>query len=147
MQSITYQPQLRRALPLVYGPKEYREQRDLFIRLDGLLHQSDLEHEFIKLSMEHRKIDLAEQSAKQAKNISQRGEDTELTPGQIKQISKRVENILDQLLAAIKQAHERIIGGRKLVNKEKILSFYDPDVQVIKRGKVMLKLSLEITSG
>jgi hypothetical protein len=43
MQSITYQPQLRRALPLVNGPKEYREQRDLFIRLDGLLHQSDLE--------------------------------------------------------------------------------------------------------
>jgi hypothetical protein len=84
--------------------------------------------------MEHRKIDLAEQSAKQAKNISQRGEDTELTPGQIKQISKRIENILDQLPAAIKQAHERFIGGRKLVNKEKILSFYDPDVQVIKRG-------------
>ena len=85
--------------------------------------------------MEHRKIDLAEQSAKQAKNISQRGEDTELNPGQIKQISKRIENILDQLPAAIKQAHERIIGGRKLVNKEKILSFYDPDVQVIKRGE------------
>ena len=331
MQSIAYQPQLRRALPLVNGPKEYRQQRDLFIRLDGLLHQSDLENEFIKLSMEHRKIDLAEQSAKQAKNISQgcvlalrsniarhitgmkhrefcirladspllqwflqigridgvksfakssssrfahcideaglqsinakliallnndgasvklglaepisfddiyfdstclkapihfpvdwvllrdatrtlmkatliirrnglrhrmpqeplsflsdmntlcmkmsakyrtkegrkhrkkvlremkclskriashahkhlkilsqRGEDTELTPGQIKQISKRIENILDQLPAAIKQAHERIIGGRKLVNKEKTLSFYDPDVQVIKRGK------------
>jgi len=331
MQNITFQPQLRPALPLVNGPKEYREQRALFIRLDELLHQSGLEHEFIELSMEHRQIDLNEHSSKQAENISQgcvlalrsniarhitgmkhrefcirladspllqwflqigrvdgvkafakstssrfahcideaglqainakliallnndgasvelglkknisfddiyfdstclkapihfpvdwvllrdatrtlmkatliirrhglrhrmpqeplsflsdmntlcmkmsakyrtkdgrkhrklvlremkhiskriasharkhlkilsqRGEETELSPGQIRQISKRMENVLDQLPAAIKQAHERIIGGRKLANKEKILSFYDPYVQVIKRGK------------
>lgn len=60
---------------------------------------------------------------------------TDFTSGQIRQISARIETILDQLPAAIKQAHERIIGGRKLRNDEKILSFYDPDVQVIKRGK------------
>lgn len=331
MKNITFQAQLRPALPLINGPKEYREQRALFIRLDELLHQSGLEHEFIKLSMEHRQIDLNEYSAKQAENISQacvlalrsniarhitemrhrefcirladspllqwflqigrvdgvkafakstssrfahcideaglqaintklitllnndcscvelgleksisfddiyfdstclkapihfpvdwvllrdatrtlmkatliirrhglrhrmpqeplsflsdmnalcmkmsakyrtkdgrkhrkavlremkgiskriasharkhlkilsqRGVETKLSPGQIKQISKRMENVLGQLPAAIKQAHERIIGGRKLANKEKILSFYDPDVQVIKRGK------------
>jgi len=331
MPSITFQPQLRPALPLVNGPKEYRDQRALFIRLDELLHQSGLEHEFIKLSMEHRQISLNEHSPKQAENIGracvlalrsniarhitgmkhrefcirladspllqwflqigrvegvkafakstssrfsncideaglrainaklialldndgagvdlglaesisfddvyfdstclkapihfpvdwvllrdatrtlmkatliirrnglrhrmpqeplaflsdmntlcmkmtakyrtkdgrkhrkavlremksiskriasharkhlkilgERGAETELATGQIKQIRKRIENILDQLPAAIKQAHERIIGGRKLANKEKILSFYDPDVQVIQRGK------------
>lgn len=37
--------------------------------------------------------------------------------------------------AIIKQAHERIIGGRKLANDDKILSLYDRDMQVIKRGK------------
>ena len=71
MQSITSQPQLRPALPLINGPKEYREQRDLFIRLDELLHQSSLEHEFIKLSMEHRQITLGKHSAKQIEGISQ----------------------------------------------------------------------------
>ena len=36
---------------------------------------------------------------------------------------------------AKKQAHERIIGGRKVANEEKILSLYDPEVRVIVRGK------------
>ena len=35
----------------------------------------------------------------------------------------------------IKQAHERIIGERTVPNAEKILSAYEPDVQVIVRGK------------
>ena len=37
--------------------------------------------------------------------------------------------------AVVKQAHERLVGGRKQPNKEKILSLYDPDIQVIVRGK------------
>ena len=37
---------------------------------------------------------------------------------------------------AIRQAHERIIGGRKVSNKDKILSFYEPDIHVIVRGKM-----------
>ena len=53
MQSITYQPFLRPALPQVFGPKEYREERQLFIRIDELLSTSGLEAEFIGLSMKH----------------------------------------------------------------------------------------------
>jgi len=56
-------------------------------------------------------------------------------PGQVQQISQRIEGVLAQLPAAIKQAHERLIGGRKLPNKDKILSLYDADVEVIVRGK------------
>ena len=37
--------------------------------------------------------------------------------------------------AATKQVHERLIGGRKIPNKEKILSLYDADIEVIVRGK------------
>lgn len=47
----------------------------------------------------------------------------------------RMKNILDQLPAAERQAHERIIGERRVANKDKILSFYDPDVRVLVRGK------------
>lgn len=67
--------------------------------------------------------------------LAARGHETGLTPGQIRQISQRIEGVLGQLPAAIKQAHERIIGGRKLPNNTKILSLYEPDIQVIVRGK------------
>ena len=47
----------------------------------------------------------------------------------------RIQSILVQLPQAIHQAHERIIGERRLANSEKILSLYEPDVCVIVRGK------------
>ncbi len=43
--------------------------------------------------------------------------------------------ILDQIDAVIHQAHERIIGGRRVANADKILSLYEPDMHVIVRGK------------
>lgn len=51
------------------------------------------------------------------------------------QILKRMDRILRQVPAAIKQAHERIIGERQIDNADKILSFYEPDTRVIVRGK------------
>ena len=38
-------------------------------------------------------------------------------------------------LAAVKQAHERIIGERQVANDEKLLSLFEPDIHVIVRGK------------
>jgi hypothetical protein len=67
--------------------------------------------------------------------FEKRASETELGEGHVRQIKGRIQEVLDQLPAAIKQAHERIIGGRKLPNKAKILSLYDPDVDVIVRGK------------
>lgn len=67
--------------------------------------------------------------------LATHGHQTGLPPGQIRQISQRIQSILDQLPAATKQAHERIIGGRKLPNNKKILSLYEADIQVIVRGK------------
>jgi hypothetical protein len=46
-----------------------------------------------------------------------------------------MEGVLEQLPAAIKQAHERIIGRRQVANADKILSLYEPDIHVIVRGK------------
>jgi hypothetical protein len=67
--------------------------------------------------------------------LKERGEETDLGAGAIRSVIGQVENILAQVPAIIKQAHERIIGGRKVANKDKTLSLYDNDVQVIKRGK------------
>jgi hypothetical protein len=47
----------------------------------------------------------------------------------------RIKSILDQLPQAVCQAHERIIGQRRVKNSDKILSLYEPDVHVIVRGK------------
>ncbi len=47
----------------------------------------------------------------------------------------RIQGILDILPQAIHQAHERIIGERRVPNSKKILSLYDPDVHVLVRGK------------
>ena len=67
--------------------------------------------------------------------LKTRREETELTEPQAQLIIKRVEHVLDQLPAAVKQAHERIIGGRRVANEDKILSLYDDQINVIKRGK------------
>lgn len=57
------------------------------------------------------------------------------TEAQEKQVINRMDNILSQLPAAINQAHERIIGERKIESKDKILSLYEKNVHVIVRGK------------
>ena len=62
-------------------------------------------------------------------------EETELSENQANQIISRIERICEQLPVAIHQAHERIIGGRRVLNKEKILSLYEQDINVLVRGK------------
>ena len=47
----------------------------------------------------------------------------------------RIKEILDLLPQAVEQAHERIIGERRVANSEKVLSLYDPDIHVLVRGK------------
>jgi hypothetical protein len=60
---------------------------------------------------------------------------TKWTRRQAERILERIDLILTQLPAAVKQAHERIIGERQVKNGDKILSFYEPDVHVIVRHK------------
>ena len=67
--------------------------------------------------------------------LGQEWSKTELTRPQTEQILQRLDAVLTQLPAAVKQAHERIIGERPVKNADKILSFYEPDAHVIVRGK------------
>ena len=62
-------------------------------------------------------------------------EKTDWSLAEAQQVIRRIDNILDQLPNAIKQAHERIIGERQIASKDKILSLYEPDIHVIVRGK------------
>lgn len=62
-------------------------------------------------------------------------ERTDLTKAQAEVIIRRIDLIREQLPQAIRQAHERIIGGRQVANADKILSLYEPDIHVLVRGK------------
>ena len=77
--------------------------------------------------------------SKHAKRYRQLLEDswckTKWSETQAQQVICRMDNILEQLPKVIKQAHERIIGERPLKSRDKLLSLYDKDVQIIVRGK------------
>jgi len=61
--------------------------------------------------------------------------ETDLSQAQAQQIIDRIDGVLQALPAAIKQAHERIIGERIVANDDKKLSLYEPHAQVYVRGK------------
>lgn len=61
--------------------------------------------------------------------------ETDLSEDEAQRIIDRMENVLGKLPAAVKQAHDRIIGGRQTENRDKILNFYDENIHVVVRGK------------
>jgi len=69
------------------------------------------------------------------KLLESKWETVEMSRSQAKDILKRITNVTDKLDTAIKNAHERIIGERKVANEDKILSLYEDDVNVIVRRK------------
>lgn len=67
--------------------------------------------------------------------LDRRWEETSWTRPQAEVVLRRIDGVLELLPKARRQAHERIIGGRKVDNADKVLSLYDTDVRVIVRGK------------
>lgn len=65
---------------------------------------------------------------------------TDWSRKQAEQVLRRLDGVLEQLPQAIHQAHERIIGERRVPNQEKILSLYEPQVQVMVRGKAQAEV-------
>jgi hypothetical protein len=62
-------------------------------------------------------------------------EATDWTRPQAGRVLRRIDGVLALLPQAQKQAHERIIGERKVNNADKLLSLYETDARVIVRGK------------
>jgi len=67
--------------------------------------------------------------------LSSRWQETNWSDLEKDQVLSRMQNILDLLPQAIHQAHERIIGERRMKNSDKVLSLYESDVHVLVRGK------------
>ena len=69
------------------------------------------------------------------RELKARWEETDWTELQAQNVLDRLDNVLNQLPQAIEQAHERIIGERKVPTNKKILSLYESGTRVIVRGK------------
>ena len=67
--------------------------------------------------------------------LAEHWEMTDLSQAESAQIISRIDNVLLLLPDAMHQAHERIIGERKVLSKGKILSLYEDDICVLSRGK------------
>ena len=78
---------------------------------------------------------IIEHANKHQELLKQNWKSTELSKKQKDQILKRIDKVLDQLPEAVTQAHERIIGERQVASKNKILSLYESEINVIVRGK------------
>lgn len=67
--------------------------------------------------------------------LETRWQETEWTEKQAQVVIKRIDNVLEKLPKAMEQAHERIIGERRVKNSDKMLSLYENDIHVLVRGK------------
>jgi IS5 family transposase len=67
--------------------------------------------------------------------LEARWKQTEWTQAQAQQVLRRMDQVLDQLPKARQQARQRILAGQPVANEEKILSLYEPEVNVIVRKK------------
>jgi hypothetical protein len=131
------------------------------IRDHGLKHRMERPENFLKamnrLSIEMTHARRAKESKKQRKKtlrlmkrqvkvvsaharrhrelLDKEWEKTDWTRPQAGQVLRRIDNVLALLPQAQKQAHERIIGERRVDNADKLLSLYETDTRVIVRGK------------
>lgn len=74
-------------------------------------------------------------SRRHLEKLRKQGASKGLSVTTILALEQKFTVILEQVDAIIRQAHERIIGERRVGNKDKTLSLYEPDMHVIVRGK------------
>jgi len=67
--------------------------------------------------------------------LDEQWEKTEWTRPQAEQVLQRLDNVLEQLPAARKQAWQRIIDEEPVANEDKILSLYESAIRVVVRHK------------
>ncbi len=78
---------------------------------------------------------IAAHAERHAKLFDEHWPETDYSEAEAMEILRRIRNIQQQLPMAVFQAHERIIGERRVPNARKILSFYEDSLHVIVRGK------------
>ncbi|MBF0198695.1 MAG: transposase [Planctomycetes bacterium] len=75
--------------------------------------------------------------------------DSDFTEAQKNQIVSKMNHTIDLIPAIVHQAHERIIGERKVDNKDKVLSLHEDHAKVYSRGKsgAQVEFGLQLVLG
>ena len=120
------------------SPEEFlREMNVLAIAMSQARRQPESKRKRKEILRQMKKLEkkMRRHAIKHQELLTQRWEQTPWTEKQALRIVERIQSVLDRLPEAVKQAHERIIGERQVKSSEKILSLYEPDINVIVRGK------------
>jgi hypothetical protein len=96
---------------------------------------SKRQRKIILRKIKHLSTCVAKHGKRYREMLNANWEKTNWSFAQAEQVIHRIDNVITQLPAAIKQAHERIIGERLVASSDKILSLYDKNVHPIIRGK------------
>lgn len=78
---------------------------------------------------------VADHARRYCQLLDEQWQKTQWTRPQAEQVLRRLDNVLEQLPAARKQAAQRIIDEEPVANEDKILSLYESDVRVVVRHK------------
>lgn len=119
-------------------PEDFlREMNRLSIEMTHSRRKSDSGRQRKKVLRRMKKmVKVVESHARRYRQLlDQEWEQTDWTRKQAEQVLRRLDGILEQLPRAVKQAHERIIGERKVKSSDKLLSLYERESRVIVRGK------------
>jgi IS5 family transposase len=114
-----------------------RHVNGLCIRMTHAWHKDDSQRQRKKtLRRMDRVVGVVRQHARRYRELlDQHWPQTDWTRPQAEQVLRRMDRVLEQLPKARRQARQRIISGQPVPNEEKLLSLYEPDVQVIVRRK------------
>lgn len=129
---------IKNRMPEGGADKLLRDLNQLIIALGNARRRKDSKSQRKKIvrKMKHFARRMARHARRHRELLQKhRSTKTDLSPGQAAHIIARIDHVLDLLPGAIKQAHERIIGERRVPNHEKILSIYEPSTKVLVRGK------------
>jgi hypothetical protein len=98
-------------------------------------HNSNKERKRVLREMKKLVVVVRDHARRYRALLDENWQATDWTRRQAEQVLGRIDLVMEALPAAVKQAHERIIGGRLVANEEKLLSLFEPDLHVIVRGK------------
>jgi len=127
---------LRRRMP--ESPEQLRRQMNaLCIEMTHARRRPDASRKRKAVLREMKKLlrRIGGHARRHGEKLGRNWERTKWSERQARRLCERIEEKLAQIDPVIDQAHERIIGGRAVPTKEKILSVHESDVHVIVRGK------------
>lgn len=123
---------------MAYGPNEYISRMNtLCMQMTFARRKKDSKRNRKAILRKMKKLlkKVSKHAMKHFELLDKNWETVAISRPEAEQILKQISNVMEKLTHIIRCAHERIIGERKVANRDKLLSIYEDDVHVIVRHK------------